>query len=312
MDTTGAASPHEPNAARRRLSGHLAGAGVEVGPGPYPFRLLPPGVRVRYVDQQGPGVGSGRHAPTPQYVAPDIVADFNTDRLGALPDGSEDFVIASHVLEHLAEPLGFIEDMHRVLRPGGHALILLPDRHRTEDRFRRPTPLQHLVAEFDTHVQDVSDDHVVEFLKDRGIPLRGTSEDRRSLLEWHKKQSIHVHCWDAVEFLPVLVWGIEHLGQRWEFVDGCLYEPPIHYEFGYLLRRAQHPEDAPAMAARLTEDWTAWRDAQVARRPEVLRRGTGSHHLPRVVYRTTRRVLRNHRLVARVFQTLTGRRPGGR
>ena len=68
----------------------------------------------------------------------------------------------------------------------------------------------------------------MEFLEDRWRRLKGSVEERQRTLDAWRRQSIHVHCWDAEEFLGVLLWGIERLGEQWKFVDSCLYEPPIH------------------------------------------------------------------------------------
>lgn len=44
-----------------------------------------------------------------------------------LPDGSYDVVIASQVLEHIIARRRFLGEILRVLRPGGRALIFVPD-----------------------------------------------------------------------------------------------------------------------------------------------------------------------------------------
>ena len=46
--------------------------------------------------------------------------------LQAIPDASYDFVAASHVLEHTANPLRALQEWKRVLRPGGALLVLVP------------------------------------------------------------------------------------------------------------------------------------------------------------------------------------------
>lgn len=288
------------------------GSGIEVGPGEYPFRLLPEGATVRYIDRwrhdaRAALIGDlgtdphGERSTLPrEFVDPDLVMDFNKERLGALASSSEDFVIASHVLEHLAEPMGFLADIHRVLRPGGVALVLMPDRYRTEDRFREPTPLAHVVAEREARVEEVSDAHVVEFLKDRGVPLPGTPSERRRLLDRHKERSIHVHCWSAVEFIEVVKWGIEHEGLQWEFVDGCAAEPPIHYEFGYLLRRSESTLSPEARGNQFDGEWQEWRSGQLRTRPEAL--GPPHHRLPLWAYRFARGQIRRHSVLGSLYR----------
>ena len=318
--TDGDGAPEEPNAARRRLARHLVGSGIEVGPGRYPFRLLPPESKVRYVDkldvddrrrlrdELGHEPEEGCHGSAPVELEPDVIADLDVDRLRAVADGGEDFLIASHVLEHLAEPVGFLDEIHRVLRPGGLAMILLPDRRRTEDRFRDPTPLGHLVAEHRAGVTEVSEAHLVEYLRDRGRPVGRSAAERARTFARYRDQSIHVHCWDADEFAEVLVWGIEHLGHQWELVDACLHEPPIHYEFGYLLRRGDPVVLPSRRAAAFRRQWAAWRDAQLSERPELRPRRVPGRLCRRAAQRA-RALARRGDLVTRVRRSTYRFRP---
>ena len=252
---------------RELLARHLVGSGIEVGPGLHPFTLSLPGADRRYVDRwkahestelfpQLEGQG--------EFTEPDVVADFNTDRLGPIADSSQDFVIASHVLEHLAEPIGFLAEIHRVLRPGGVALILLPDRQRTRDHNRHPTSLSHLVAEYEQGVEEISEAHVIEFLESRDRPLGNTRDECLQTLDWYRRRSIHVHCWEAPEFLEVILWAVENLNQQWEFVDGCL--PPDEFppgiEFGFVLRRSNVSLDPVTRRHRFESTWWTWNDAR--------------------------------------------------
>ena len=43
-----------------------------------------------------------------------------------LPDGSFDVVYCSHVLEHVPDDRAALRELHRVLRPGGWAILLVP------------------------------------------------------------------------------------------------------------------------------------------------------------------------------------------
>jgi SAM-dependent methyltransferase len=290
---------------RSLLARHLEGAGLELGPGHQPFVVPDDGVTVTFVDRWSPDQ-SGELFPQlaahGTFVRPDIVADFNTDRLDALSDESQDFVIASHVLEHLAEPIGFLDAVHRVLRPGGVALLLLPDRHRTRDVGRPATALDHLVSEHNEHVTEVSDDHVVEFLRSRGKLPAGDDAERRRVLDHHRRRSVHVHCWDADEFFAVLVWGVEHLGHQWAFVDGAVPEDesPPGIEFGFVLRRSAIALEPAARSARLRAAWDTW---------------SGVHHPPPPAGATTTlaRVLRGaRRRVGRRVGPLARRRQAPR
>jgi SAM-dependent methyltransferase len=249
------------------LARHLFGRGVELGPGHHPFPV-PKGVTVDYVDKWQPDDNRemfpelGEAASFPE---PNIVCDFDTGRLASIADETQDFVIVSHVLEHLAEPMGLLVDIHRVLRPGAVLLILLPDRTRTFDSERDPTPLTHILEEYEAGVNVVSDDHMIDFLTKAGeganftgLPAGGP-EERARFFDWHRQRTIHVHCWQEDEFAELLDHAIGVLGLQFEFVDGLVAEDELGgIEFGYVLRRSQHPPDNRELAARFAEEYGRW------------------------------------------------------
>jgi SAM-dependent methyltransferase len=229
--------------ARERISPYLVGDGIEVGPGSNPFPL-PAGSTVRYVDRSTPSEARRLYPEVPEaeFPEPHVVIDFDVDRLDVFSTCSLDFVIASHVLEHLADPLGFLVEIHRVLRPGGIAIVLLPDRRRTFDKTRPPTPLEHLVEDHACGVTRVDDEHVEEFLAhaDRGSSRAFAPEgaSREEFFNWHRLRSMHVHCWTEAEFHSVLIYAIVRLGLSWEIADR-LERPYDGMEFGYVLRRSR-------------------------------------------------------------------------
>jgi SAM-dependent methyltransferase len=227
-------------AERDRIARHLAGDGIEVGPGSNPFPI-PPGATVRYVDRWTPDEARRLYPEltAADFYEPDAVSNFDVDRLEMFDARSLDFVIASHVLEHLADPLGFLGEMHRVLRPGGIAIVLLPDRRHTFDRTRPPTSLQHLIEDHERGVTRVDDDHVEEFLtladEEASYAIAPDPENRDAFYDWHRERSIHVHCWTETEFYDVLIYAIVGLGQAWEVVERVPLQDDL--EFGYVLRR---------------------------------------------------------------------------
>jgi SAM-dependent methyltransferase len=250
--------PHSPPPSRRRLSQHVSGEGIEVGPGNHPFDLPYGGAHVRFVDRWHPDeqrVLFSELTTDAVFPEPDIVANLDADGLGPVADGSQDFVIASHVLEHLANPLRFLGEIHRVLRPGGVVLLLLPDRRRTFDVTRPTTPLDHLVAEYDADVREVDDDHLREFLLSTSpheVPAR--ESDWPEVLNRHRLRSVHVHCWTEHDFPAVIAYAITDLDQRWELVDAVTVADggPDSIEFGYVLRKSTTAQPAEVLAQRLS------------------------------------------------------------
>jgi SAM-dependent methyltransferase len=64
--------------------------------------------------------------------------------LSGFADGGYEFVMSSHCLEHVANPLGALREWWRVTRAGGWLLVILPDPTRTFDHRRPVTALDHL------------------------------------------------------------------------------------------------------------------------------------------------------------------------
>jgi len=53
--------------------------------------------------------------------------DGDAQSLDGLEDGSQDFVHSSHCLEHLDDPAAGLANWFRVLKPGGHLVLMVPD-----------------------------------------------------------------------------------------------------------------------------------------------------------------------------------------
>lgn len=246
---------------RARLTAHLSGSGLELGPGHQPFPV-PDDVHVALVDQWVPDDSRALFYELDQDVsfpAPDIVANLDTERLRAVEGDSQDFVIASHILEHMAEPIGMLVDIHRVLRPGGVLLALLPDRRRTFDRTRFGTGIEHVVGEYKAGTTVVDDDHIVEFILHADHLIRreeGTEPEPLTdeLIEAHRLRSIHAHCWTEDEFIDVLLYVVRELGVSFSMRDGFSARAGRGgWEFGFVLQKVSTFEHEP------TEDLlSAW------------------------------------------------------
>lgn len=76
-----------------------------------------------------------------------------------------DFVMSSHTLEHLANPLLALREWRRVVKTGGAAIVVVPDGQRTFDHRREVTSLEHLRQDFDAKVGEDDETHVAEILK---------------------------------------------------------------------------------------------------------------------------------------------------
>jgi SAM-dependent methyltransferase len=80
-----------------------------------------------------------------EIVAVDVVLGDRSlpEAVGSL--APVDYVIASHVIEHVADPIGWLEEIAGILRPGGIVSLAVPDKRYSFDVKRRPTELSDLV-----------------------------------------------------------------------------------------------------------------------------------------------------------------------
>jgi SAM-dependent methyltransferase len=62
--------------------------------------------------------------------------------------GSFDVIVASHVFEHLPNPIGFLASAQRLLKPGGHIALAIPDRRFCFDCFKPATTTGDLLEAF--------------------------------------------------------------------------------------------------------------------------------------------------------------------
>ncbi len=74
-------------------------------------------------------------------------------------DDSQDFVVTSHVLEHLPDPIKALKDWYRVTRKHGYLFMIIPHKERTFDRDRPRTDLAELVHRHRTGECPGSDAH---------------------------------------------------------------------------------------------------------------------------------------------------------
>lgn len=213
---------------------YLTGDGIEIGPMIWPLRV-PPGVRVRYVDRfdreelirrEGPQLRADKLDPE---RIPEIHVTDDADRLASFADGSLDFVIANHVLEHLEDPVGALEHLLRVLREGGVVYLTLPDAGRTFDRHRTPTSVEHALRDHREGPHVSRREHYEEWAR----LIEGVGEDglARRVAEFEAADARHhFHAWRLDGFLALVLAA----GLPCEVVHAQAYVE----EFAVILRRA--------------------------------------------------------------------------
>jgi SAM-dependent methyltransferase len=184
----------------RRLSGH----GLEIGA---LHRPLPhhDGMRVEYVDRHTP---SQLRADYPElgefdFVDPHLIDDAET--LATITDGTYDFVVAAHVIEHMRDPIRAFGNWMRVLRPGGLLYLIVPDKRTIFDRRRVRTTLEHLILDYHHPSKERDYDHYVDYaVHVHGKAGSEAMAEADALLA--RDYSIHYHTFIPTDLVRLVGW----------------------------------------------------------------------------------------------------------
>lgn len=135
-------------------------------------------------------------------------------------DNAFDFVVNSHVLEHVCNPGRQIMEWLRILQPGGVLYMIVPDKNYCFDRKRLLTPIEHLMHEFEDDVREVTLDHYCDYIINTSGE-QGYDCSNEFINQCYEAQSsIHVHTFDPTSLRNF----IDQLAPKLNAV-------PIHYEF---------------------------------------------------------------------------------
>lgn len=85
--------------------------------------------------------------------------------LHEIQEGSYEFVLSSHNLEHVANPLKALYEWRRVLQPGGTLILVLPEKENTFDHKRPFTTFEHLLSDYNNNMGEDDNTHLAEALE---------------------------------------------------------------------------------------------------------------------------------------------------
>jgi SAM-dependent methyltransferase len=131
--------------------------GLEIGPLHAP-RIRKEEAQVFYVDhtdaeglRQKYAVDHYMKDRLHEIVEVDFVVGEGQELLDVVADAAPfDFVMASHLIEHIPDPVTWLRDIGKLLRPGGILSLIVPDKRYTFDVHRRTTEVSEIV---DAHMR---------------------------------------------------------------------------------------------------------------------------------------------------------------
>jgi hypothetical protein len=198
----------KPIAGYRTVQGALRGAhGLEVGGPTKLFRRDLPVYRVLAaldgVNFASRTVWEGEIAEGPSYrwgkgVGHQYIAD--ATELARIPAARYDAVLSSNNLEHIANPIKALHEWVRVLKPGGHLLLVLPRKESNFDHRRETTPFEHLLEDFRlgmteadlTHLDEIVERHDYAMTPDTPTPEVLRARGLRNV----ENRCLHHHVYD--------------------------------------------------------------------------------------------------------------------
>jgi hypothetical protein len=133
----------------------------------------------------------------------------DASNLTGVPDQSYDFVLSSHTLEHLANPIKALYAWKRVTRPGGALILLLPNHRRTFDHWRSPTTVDHMFEDFQRGTPEDDLFHLPEILEKHDFSLdpgtKSVEEFRIRSLDNINNRCLHHHVFDESNSRELLI-----------------------------------------------------------------------------------------------------------
>ena len=145
-----------------------------------------------------------------------------------------DFVLASHVLEHIANPIKALSEWIRILKKDGMLAIIVPDKEKTFDANREITTLQHMIRDYELGVEENDLSHIPEIINMHKYPEGTTEKDKTEFMNRSvnnfSNRGLHHHVFDTYTITGLAIYM--GLG-----IVATEYEPP--YNIVTVIRRTK-------------------------------------------------------------------------
>lgn len=192
---------------------YCRGHGAEIGAGVQPV-LVPIGSRTTYID----AVPAAFWRKLPQWADQDVLQAEIIDEgstLATVKDETFDYLVAAHVLEHIDDPILALKNWIRVVKPGGHIVIAVPDMRLCDEEHRALSTVDHFQRDHGEGPQVSAEYHY----REHGLnPDEYTGEKLAEYIKDHERM-IHYHTFTLTSLVQLL-GAVESIG--FELVEACL------------------------------------------------------------------------------------------
>ena len=121
-------------------------------------------------------------------------------QLTGIPNGSYDFVVSCHSLEHTANPIKALMEWERVLGDKGSLALILPDKNYTFDIQRPITTLEHLIEDYKNDTPETDTTHFEEVIALSDLTVGNLTitkeEFKNRTYQNFENRAVHHHVFD--------------------------------------------------------------------------------------------------------------------
>lgn len=214
--TNGSGTPALDRYAKTLFALDRHGRGLEIGPSFSPIAAKSAGFDVEVIDHATAGELREKYRGHPNVDVSRIEDVDHVWRGEPLDEllgvGRYDWIIASHVIEHIPDLVSFFQQCSRVLKPGGALSLVVPDKRYCFDYFRWPSTTGDVLQAFADarrrHPAGVVFDHVAQIVK-RGGDVSWNAQasgDFRFMHELGEAKAAFERARDNDEYVDVHCW----------------------------------------------------------------------------------------------------------
>jgi ubiquinone/menaquinone biosynthesis C-methylase UbiE len=144
------------------------------------------------------GANAGRYAYYKDKVGRQFISE--AADLSKIQDQSYDFLISSHCLEHVANPILAVKEWKRVVRRDGTMMLFLPNKAHSFDHRRAFTTFEHLLSDYEKGTPETDLTHLDEILEKHDYSMDvwagGPEKFRARSLDNFTNRGLHHHVFD--------------------------------------------------------------------------------------------------------------------
>jgi len=130
--------------------------------------------------------------------------------LNKISDSTYDFLLSSHCLEHIANPLKALKEWSRVIKDNAFLVLVLPNKNGNFDRKRNFTQFEHILKDYENNVDESDMTHLDEIITFHDFEMDKNSGTLDQFVKRGKNnleiRGLHHHVFDESLIKNALDW----------------------------------------------------------------------------------------------------------